>query len=59
MPFQIDEKSVITIKKGDLPETQHREITDAMQNAVNWLASQQVGTKVIIIEKTTVTKTSQ
>ena len=58
MSFKIDEKSKIKVKKGNLPETEHREITDAMQEAVNWLATQGTGTQVIITETTIVTRTS-
>jgi len=57
MTFKIREESGITVKKGSI-ETPHREITDAMQDAINWLSDQSVGISVIITEKTTVTKTS-
>lgn len=57
MPFEISETSRIKVKKGNI-ETEHREITDAMQDAVNWLATQTIRTQVIITETTTVTRTA-
>jgi hypothetical protein len=56
MPFEINETSRIKVKKGNI-ETEHREITDAMQDAINWLATQTIRTQVIITETTTVTRT--
>ena len=49
MVFKVKETSYIT-RNGAV----HREITDAMEAAINWLATQPVGTKQTITERITV-----
>ena len=53
MTFKVKERSWIKVKIKDT-ETDHRELSDAMEKAVNWLASQPIGTEVTITEITVV-----
>jgi DNA integrity scanning protein DisA with diadenylate cyclase activity len=55
--FKILEKSEIKVKTIDY-ESKHQELGDAMEKAINWLASQPVGTEVIITEKTIIIRTA-
>jgi len=57
MVFEIEERSSITVK-GNGYEREHREITDAMETAINWLATQPVGTEVAVIEATAIKRTA-
>lgn len=54
--FEILEKSEIRVKTRDY-ESRHQELSDAMEKAINWLASQPIGTEVIITEKTIIIRT--
>lgn len=58
MTFKISERSEIEVKKNGYPSEKHNQLSDAMEVAVNWLADRPVGETVIIIETTTVKKTS-
>jgi len=49
----VKEISSITVK-GNGYERAHREITDAMEKTINWLANQPVGTKVSVLEATVI-----
>jgi hypothetical protein len=51
--FKVKEISSITVK-GNGYERAHREITDAMEKTINWLANQPVGTKVSVLEATVI-----
>jgi hypothetical protein len=53
MVFKVKETSSIEAK-GDGYWEKHNELSDAMEKAINWLANKSVGTKVTIIETTTV-----
>jgi len=55
--FEILEKSEIKVHTRDY-ESKHQELGDAMEKAINWLASQPVGTEVIITEKTIIIRTA-
>jgi len=55
--FEILEKSEIKVRTRDY-ESRHQELSDAMEKAINWLASQPVGTEVIITEKTIIIRTA-
>jgi len=57
MVFEVEERSSITVK-GNGYEKEHREITDAMEKAINWLATQPVGTEVAVIEATVIKRTA-
>lgn len=57
MVFEILEKSEIKVHTRDY-ESKHQELGDAMEKAINWLASQPVGTEVIITEKTIIIRTA-
>ena len=53
MGFEIEERSSIKAQGNDYYK-EHRELSDAMEKAINWLANQPVGTKVTITETTTI-----
>jgi len=53
MVFKVKETSSIEAK-GDGYRKEHAQLSDAMEQAVNWLANKPVGTKVTIIETTIV-----
>jgi len=55
--FQVKEESHIRVKTRDY-EKEHRELSDAMEKAINWLATQPVGTEVIVIETTVIRRTA-
>lgn len=51
--FEIKETSHITLETKYNTST-HTQMTDAMENAIKWLALEPVGSEVIITEKVTV-----
>ena len=53
MVFEIEETSSITAR-GDGYSRTHDQLSDAMEKAINWLATQPVGKEVTITETTTV-----
>lgn len=53
MPFEIEETSSIKAQ-GPNYYKEHKQLSDAMEHAINWLANKSVGTKVTITETTTV-----
>jgi hypothetical protein len=55
MPFEIEETSSIKAE-GPNYYKEHRQLSDAMQHAINWLATKPINTKVTITEKTEVTR---
>jgi len=57
MVFQIEEKSWIKVHTKGY-EKDHREISDAMEKAINWLATQPVGTEVTVTEITAIRRTA-
>jgi DNA integrity scanning protein DisA with diadenylate cyclase activity len=57
MSFRIEERSSIKVQ-GKGYEKEHREITDAMEKAINWLATQPVGTEVVVAEATLIKRTA-
>lgn len=57
MVFEVEERSWIKVTARNY-ERDHRELSDAMEKAINWLATQPVGTEVTIIETTRITRKS-
>jgi len=57
MVFEMEERSWIKAKARDY-ERDHRELSDAMEKAINWLATQPVGTEVTITETTVIKRKS-
>jgi len=55
MVFSVEETSSI-IAKGPNYYKEHRQLSDAMQHAINWLATKPINTKVTITEETKVTR---
>jgi hypothetical protein len=55
--FEILEKSEIKVRTKDF-ESRHQQFSDAMEKAINWLASQPIGTEVIITERTIIIRTA-
>jgi len=55
MGFTIEETSSIKAS-GPNYYKEHRQLSDAMEKAINWLANQTNGTKVTIVETTIVIK---
>lgn len=53
MGFEIEEKSSIKAT-GPNYFKEHDQLSDAMEKAINWLANKSVGTKVTIVETTTI-----
>jgi len=53
MGFTVKETSSITATGVGYSKT-HAQLSDAMEKAINWLATKPVGTKVTITETTTV-----
>ncbi len=47
MVFEVEERSWIKVKTKDY-EKEHRELSDAMEKAINWLATQPIGTEVTV-----------
>lgn len=57
MVFEIEEKSSINATGPGYSKT-HDQLSDAMEKAVNWLATRPVGTEVIVRETTTIKRTA-
>lgn len=57
MSFQVEERSWIKVKTTDY-EKDHRELSDAMEKAINWLATQPIGTEVTVSEITVIKRTA-
>ncbi|MCW3985228.1 MAG: hypothetical protein NWE91_02310 [Candidatus Bathyarchaeota archaeon] len=57
MVFEIEERSWIKVKTKDY-EKDHRELSDAMEKAINWLATQPIGTEVTVSEITVIKRTA-
>lgn len=56
MVFKVSERSWIDATGPGYSE-RHNQLSDAMEKAINWLATKPVGTKVTIKETTEVTRT--
>lgn len=57
MVFQVEERSWIKVKRKGY-EKDHRELSDAMEKAINWLAAQPIGTEVTVTEITVIKRTA-
>lgn len=57
MVFEVEERSWIKMKAKDY-DKDHREISDAMEKAINYLATQPVGTEVTVTEVTVIKRTA-
>lgn len=57
MVFEVEERSRIKVKAKEY-ERDHRELSDAMEKAINWLATQPIGTEVTVTETTVIKRTS-
>lgn len=58
MGFEIKETSNILAKGINCEyESSHKQMNDAMEKAINWLMDKPKGTKIMIVETTTVEKT--